>query len=434
VITFIVIFAVLVIFLSIVLCIGNGMYSTNAEENKLPIVVENNKNFVIELVFKGLNSSNMAFLGPTDILVLGGNNGKVYRILNGQMLEEPIIDLNSFHQDGLIGIATVKNQNGPPYVFLYLNEAPAKYGNDVNNKKEARTVNRILGYDQEGDRLYRYKLVGNKLVEPKLLFEIKAPRSSNILGVMHHGGEVLIGPDSAVYVGTGDLEGSKYGFKTKAQNYKDSNDEPDGRSGILRVTQDGKPVGKGILGNTYPLNLYYAYGIRNSFGMDIDPVTGNMWITENGPNYGDEINLAEPGFNSGADILYGMSTEYDKLQNLVNFEGKGKYSEPEFVWTHTVCPTALKFFNSDKFGKEYENDMFVADFNKGNIYHFDLNEKRTELILLGPLQDKVADKSAELKDIIFAKGFGRVTDLQVGPDGYLYVLSSGKIFRIIPKN
>ena len=277
-------------------------------------------------------------------------------------------------------------------------------------------------------------MVGNKLVEPKLLFEIKAPRPSNILGVMHHGGEVLIGPDSAVYVGTGDLEGEKYGVKTKAQNYKDGNDEPDGRAGILRVTQDGKPVGKGILGNTYPLNLYYAYGIRNSFGMDFDPVTGNMWITENGPNYGDEINLAEPGFNSGADNLYGISTGYDKLQNLVNFEGKGKYSEPEFVWTHTVCPTALKFFNSDKFGKEYENDMFVASFNKGNIYHCDLNEKRTELILSGPLKDKVGDKPAELKDIIFAKGFGRITDLQVGPDGYLYVLSSGKIFRIIPKN
>jgi glucose/arabinose dehydrogenase len=320
------------------------------------------------------------------------------------------------------------------FVFLYLNEAPAIYGKDVKNKKEADRLNRTLGYDQEGDRLYRFKLVGNKLVEPKLLFEIKAPRPSNNLGAMHHGGEVLIGPEGAVYFGTGDLEGEGYGVKTKAQNYKDGNDEPDGRAGILRVTQDGKPVGKGILGNTYPLNLYYAYGIRNSFGMDFDPVTGNMWITENGPDYGDEINLAEPGFNSGADILYGMSTEYDKLQNLVNFEGKGKYSEPEFVWTHTVCPTALKFFNSDKFGKEYENDIFVAGFKKGDIYHFDLNENRTEFILPGPLKDKVADKPAELKDIIFAKGFEGITDLQVGPDGYLYVLSSGKIFRIIPKN
>ena len=259
------------------------MYSTYAQEKKLPIVVENNKKFAIELVFEAPDSPpidflgpNMAFLGPNDILVPDKNDGKVYRILNGQMFKEPIIDLNSFHEDGLIGIATVKNQNGPPYVFLYLNEAPVKYGNDVNNKQEARKVNRTLGYDQEGDQLYRYKLVDNKLVEPKLLFEIKAPRPSDNLGVMHHGGEVLIGPDSAVYFGTGDLQGQEYGVKAKAQNYKDSNDEPDGRAGILRITQDGKPVGKGIIGNTYPLNLYYAYGIRNSFGMDFDPVTGKL--------------------------------------------------------------------------------------------------------------------------------------------------------------
>ena len=67
----------------------------------------------------------------------------------------------------------------------------------------------------------------------------------------------------------------------------------------LELLKMVKLLGKGILGNTYPLNLYYAYGIRNSFGMDFDPVTGKLWDTENGPDYGDEINLVEPGFNSG---------------------------------------------------------------------------------------------------------------------------------------
>src|SRR4029078_1323272 len=84
---------------------------------------------------------------------------------------------------------------------------------------------------------------------------------------------------------------------TEAQNYKGF--PVDGTGGILRVTQDGKPVGKGILGNTYPLNLYYAYGIRNSYGIDFDPVSGKLWDTENGPEFGDELNLVEPGFNSG---------------------------------------------------------------------------------------------------------------------------------------
>src|SRR5207344_1482382 len=200
----------------------------------------------------------------------------------------------------------------------------------------------------------------------------------------HNGGKVVIGPDNNVYLIVGDV-GSRMG---NIQNIMRGN-SPDGTSGILRVTQDGKSVDNGTFGSSVPNTLYYAYGLRNSFGMDFDPVTGNLWITENGPDYGEEINLAEPGFNSGADILYGRSTENDMLQNLVNFEGKGKYSEPEFVWNDTVCPTALKFFNSDKFGKEYENDMFVAGFKKGIIYHFDLNEKRTELILPSPLKDKV---------------------------------------------
>ena len=118
--------------------------------------------------------------------------------------------------------------------------------------------------------------------------------------------------------------------------------------------------------------------------------------------------------------------------DLVDFGGKGEYSPPKFVWNATVAPTALKFFNSDKFGEEYENDMFVGDINTGNLFHFDLNDDRTELELDNPLDDKVADNNGELEQIIFAKGFNGIVDLQVGPDGYLYVLSNGSIFRIRP--
>jgi glucose/arabinose dehydrogenase len=76
--------------------------------------------------------------------------------------------------------------------------------------------------------------------------------------------------------------------------------------------------------------------------------------------------------------------------------------------------------------------MFVGDFNNGNIYHFDLNENRTELILRGSLKDKVVDNSTELQDIVFANNFGPITDVLVGPDGYLYVVADGKIFKIRP--
>jgi aldose sugar dehydrogenase len=103
---------------------------------------------------------------------------------------------------------------------------------------------------------------------------------------------------------------------TMAQNFKDGV-IPDGRAGMLRFTQDGEPVGSGILGKEYPLNLYYAYGIRNSYGLDFDPVSGKIWDTENGPQSGDEINLVEPGYNSGWNKIQGLGVLH---QNLSSFE------------------------------------------------------------------------------------------------------------------
>ena len=73
----------------------------------------------------------------------------------------------------------------------------------------------------------------------------------------------------------------------------------------MRATQGGLSVGDGVLSD-YPLRLYYAYGIRNSFGFNFDPVTGNIWDAENGADDKDEINLVKPGFNSDWDQVMGL--------------------------------------------------------------------------------------------------------------------------------
>ena len=111
---------------------------------------------------------------------------------------------------------------------------------------------------------------------------------------------------------------------------------------------------------------------------------------------------------------------------LVDFQEKGKYSDPEFVWNKTIGVTSIKFLNSDKLGKKYENDIFVASSNGPFIYHFDLTEDRKGLLLGGPLKDKVANNADELQANIFARDFGGITDMEVGPDGFLYVLSISK--------
>jgi glucose/arabinose dehydrogenase len=90
--------------------------------------------------------------------------------------------------------------------------------------------------------------------------------------------------------------------------------------------------------------------------------------------------------------------------------------------------------HSDTLGKQYENTIFTGDVDYGYLYNFKLDQERTRLLLSGPLQDKVADTPDELEEggVIFGRGFGVITDMQVGPDdGYLYVLTyDGTIYRI----
>lgn len=396
----------------------------------------------IESVATGFDfPTGIAFLGNNDILLLEKNTGIAYRIIDGN-ITNPVIHLNVSSKDerGLLGIAVTANDESKQddrLVFLYYTYCPKVKAN-VNSTSQGC-----------GNYVYRYKLdtENNKLMDPKLILSLPALPSPS-----HLGGILQMDKDKNLYVTTGDLQTTKFnqnqtGFDTRAQNIINGT-APDGRAGILRVTQDGEPVGQGLLGNDYPLSLYYAYGIKNSFGIGFDPVTGNLWDTENGPQFGDEINLVEPGFNSGWEKVQGIwklndTREKEGIFNdsdieFIDFDGKGRYSNPEFVWDKSVAPTALVFLNSDKLGQQYENDMFVGSAKKGTIYHFDLNEDRKSLDLTGDLADLVYSKKDESSKIVFGENFGIVTDLEVGPDGYLYVVSAlkkseGAIYRIIPK-
>jgi glucose/arabinose dehydrogenase len=351
---------------------------TTIKSSNDPVI--DDPNLKTEVVFRGDKfPSTMAFLGPNDILLLQKDSGTVERIVNGNKLSNPLLHLNvsAEAERGMLGIAIAKHNNGPTYVFLYYTKAGSGSSHSPSNV------------------LYRYELVNDELIDPKLLLSFPVGSAP-----FHNGGKVIIGPDNNVYVTSGDL----FVHRTKAQNFENGTD-PDGSGGILRVTQDGKPVGKGILGDKFPLNLYYAYGIRNSFGIDFDPVSRTLWDTENGPNFADEINLVEPGFNSGWVKVQGIwkvarsdegkpPTNQGQIAthpetNLLSFGGKGKYRTPEFTWQETVGITAVKFLNSTKLGEKYKNHMFVGDFNNGILYHFQLNKQRNGLIMSGALADKI---------------------------------------------
>ena len=379
----------------------------------------------VEQVVQGLDTpTTMAFVGPDDFLVLEKDKGTVIRVVNGRILEKPLLDVDVANsvERGMCGIAVSKTSS-KTYVFLYFTEINGKDGDDRKGK------------EPEGNRLYRYELVDDRLVDPVLLLDLPATP-----GPRHNGGAIEIGPDQNIYIPVGDIDGSCSTFytATQTQNFADGI-AADGRSGILRITQDGKPVGEGILGDSMPLRLYYAYGIRNSFGLGFDPITGTLWDTENGPHEGDEINLVNPGFNSGWQEIVGFSSSQKKfdVHKLVTFDGKGKYEEPKVVWAHSTGLTSLVFFDSEKLSTEYRNDMFVGDVHNGRIFHFKLNDERNDLALPKALAGKFIENpiNSGAEGIVFGAGFGGITDLTVGPDGYLYIVSigQGKVFRILPK-
>jgi aldose sugar dehydrogenase len=435
----------------------NGLQGSNQTNIIDPTVSDHN--LKLQRVFKGLSfPTSMAFLGPDDILVTEKNSGTVQRVLNGKMLDSPLLDVNvsNYVERGLLGIVISKQKtedgkDQSTYVFLYYTESFDKRHQTKNETNYDCTSCNPIGH-----RLYRYELNGNKLINPKLLLDL--PTSPGISGASHIGGAMVIGPDKEIYLTTGEGESCqnnscKDGLENKSNNAQSSNvrnGQPAvGRGGILRIGQDGQ-INTGILGPKYPLNLYYAYGIRNSFGIDFDPITGKLWDTENGPGFGDEINLVEPGFNSGwirvAGVwptnnyklldstpkekgYFGKTEVHKEPNNLVTFHRKGHYSNPEFVWNNTVGVTSIKFFNSDKLGKQYENDLFVGD--TGHLYHFDLNSDRTGLNLTGKLSDKIANSGRELRPLFIGHDFPTIVDIETSPDGYLFVLSyDGSIYKI----
>ena len=391
--------------------IPGSLFSHNAGT---PIL--NDSNLKAERVVSGLSlPTTMAFVGNNDILVLEKAKGTVERVLNGKVLSNPVLKVNveSEVERGMLGIAVAKSKSGLIYVFLYFTEktSPSISHNDTSTSFS--------------NRVYRYEFVDGRLINPKLILDLPATP-----GPRHNAGSIIIGPDNNLYVPIGDVDG----HSSQAQNVADGG-PPDGTGGILRVTQDGKQVGNGIIGTTNPSNKYYAYGIRNTFGLDFDPLTKKLWDTENGAGSNDEINIVEPGFNSGWVQVMGKAPADFDYSQLVTFGGKGKYHDPEFSWHDTIGPTKILFLNTSKLGINYQNDVFVSDIHHGRIFHFKLDANRSSLALQGPLADRVGDTDNETSGMIFGSNFGGISDMKVSADGYLYVVSLGRgtIYKISPR-
>jgi glucose/arabinose dehydrogenase len=364
--------------------------------------------------------TSMVFVDNDTLLVTQKNDGDVISITNGTIKSQPAIsvEVNNEGFKGLLGIAAMEKPSSSShtkFVFLYFTES--------------------LGGDQTRNRVYRYEWnqENQVLVNGTMILDLPAEPES-----VHNGGKLEADRNGNLYAVIGDL--SRDG---QLQNVRQG-PAADDTSVIIRIIQNGSGAADNPFSKSSNerMQKYYAYGIRNSFGLAIDPISGLLWDTENGPDSYDEMNIVHPGFNSGWNQIMGpishSSIEQEDLEEeLMIFDGS-KYADPIFSWKDPVGLTDLEFLNSTALGLEYAYNLFVGDINNGNLYYFELNDSRTGIKLddndLEDLTDQVADDEQQLSGIVFGSGFEEgITDIETGPDGFLYILTfNGSIYRILP--
>jgi glucose/arabinose dehydrogenase len=396
--------------------------------------------------------TSLAFLGPNEFLFLEKNTGRVRRVVNGVLQSAPVLDVavNNNNERGLLGL--VINSESPPRVFLYYTEMSDPDGDGLPDTDTGTPL---------GNRVYRYtwNAATAHLENPQLILDLPV-----LAGPNHNGGVLTLGPAPTpgptpaigdgrpLFVVIGDLNRGG-----QLQNNA-AGSAPDDTGVILRVQQDGSaapgnpfvpycsvtttqtcPNGTGCpAGQTCRTAVarYWAYGVRNSFGMAIDPATGDLWDTENGPGSFDEINRVAPGMNSGWTPIMGPDArDPEGVGNLFAMPGGASaYSDPEYSWLTPVAVTGIVFPSGGALGPAYDSVALVGDFNVGQLYRLPLNAGRTAFDLSGVsgLEDLVADSASERDLVRLGSGFGGISDLERAPDGSIYIASvgGGAIYRL----
>jgi len=466
-----------------------------------PSVVD--PNLAVRTVVSGLvTPTTMAFLGPDDMLVLEKQTGKVQRVTHGTV--QTVLDLavNNASERGMLGIALDPHFADNHGVYLYWTCRSTHPADPFmpderecpDTPQTGADTGDILAVPLLGNRIDRFVWDGSTLTFDRNLIKLHAFQNDVSNGVPrgnHNGGVLRFGPDGKLYLIFGD--NGRRGQMQNLVNGPFGPGQPDDQLGgpapddahftgvILRLNTDGSaPADNPFfeagaqMGGEVGANVQkiFAYGVRNSFGLAFDPVSGQLWDEQNGDDSFDELNRVEPASNLGwiqvmgpasrvaqfkaietsPPPLFGLQqnrwpptniadTPAEALSRLFVLPGS-HYSDPEFSWKFAVAPAAIGFLSSSALGPQYRNDLFVGASRTtlagGYLFHFNLTGNRRKIGVDDPrLEDRVADNNAkfditESESLLFGSNFGIGTDIQTGPNGNLFVvsLSDGAVYEI----
>lgn len=236
---------------------------------------------------------------------------------------------------------------------------------------------------------------------------------------------IVFAPDGTIYV-TGADRFRFYDSKYDGVEH-DFTDNPDiGRnfSGrVLRINRDGSiPKDNPWLSRATVAPETFAHGLRDPEGAAINPATGELWVTDHGPQGGDEINIIRAGRNYGwPDVSYGVQYDFQRTDGRKNVPvGNGKTSmpgveEPVYFWVPDIAPSGMLFYTGDRF-PEWKGNLFIGGLEAQAL---------VRLLLNG---DHIVAEERLLGDRHM-----RVRDIRQGPDGFIYLLTSTGLLRLTPK-
>jgi glucose/arabinose dehydrogenase len=195
---------------------------------------------------------------------------------------------------------------------------------------------------------------------------------------------------------------------------------------VLRLRDDGSvPPDNPFVGREGYRPEIYTLGHRSSMGLTLHPATGEVWLSEMGPNGGDEINVLKPGRNYGWPVVSLGRTYPGPWQAKSNEPTHAGFEPPIVYWMPSISVSGLTFYTGDKLPK-WKGDLFVGGLRYGEIP----GTGRLDRILFNEKMEELRRESL-LIDL-----HQRIRDVKQGPDGLLYVATdeiNGAILRIEPK-
>lgn len=350
------------------------------QDSEIKAETPNQINYTFELVVGDINVPwGMAFL-PDGSILITEKSGELIHFKDGK--KTTIQGLPEIYQRGQGGLLDIESH--PKYIengWLYFT-----YASQIGEGEGGFTA------------LSRAKITGNNLVESELLYK----GGPNTKKGQHWGSRIEFDNEGYLYFSIGD------------RGNREENPQDITRDGgkIYRLNDDGSiPKDNPFINTANAKTAIYSYGHRNPQGMVKNPLTGAIWVNEHGPKGGDEINIIAKGKNFGWPIIsYGINYDGTPFTDITEKEGM---EQPFFHWTPSIAPSGMAYVLSSKY-PDWNNSVLVGS----------LKFQYLERLILK--DNKVIKREKLFEEI------GRVRNVVLAPDGYIYMAIEGKgIYKIV---